>query len=144
MEMVFITQRLTIIYYLIIRSSHQRCVLLGKVHNQTTIFKLNAFDSIFNTSQIMIIYIVSIIIFSQGPFLTHFPVMDSNIPIKTMARQCTIIPAFIGKKFLVHNGRSYIPLTIVEQMVNHKLGEFAITKKVAVFKQKKEVQKKKK
>ena len=49
-------------------------------------------------------------------------------PIKTWARDCTIVPEFIGKNFLVHNGKNFIKLYVTEDMVGHKLGEFAPTR----------------
>ena len=49
-------------------------------------------------------------------------------PIKTWARQCTITPEFIGHTFSVHNGRKFLPVYVTEQMVGHKLGEFAPTR----------------
>ena len=49
-------------------------------------------------------------------------------PIKTWSRDSTIIPDFVGLSFLIHNGRSFIPITISEEMVGHKLGEFAPTR----------------
>ena len=49
-------------------------------------------------------------------------------PIKTWARDCTIIPEFIGLTFLVHNGRQFTRLYVTEDMVAHKLGEFAPTR----------------
>jgi small subunit ribosomal protein S19 len=49
-------------------------------------------------------------------------------PIKTWSRNSTIIPEFVGKSFLIHNGKSFIPITISEEMVGHKLGEFAPTR----------------
>ena len=45
--------------------------------------------------------------------------------IKTWARRCTIPPDFIGHTFLVHNGRTHINVYVTEDMVSHKLGEFA-------------------
>ena len=55
---------------------------------------------------------------------------DQNIkkPIKTWSRNSTIIPEFVGHSFLIHNGKSFIPITISEEMVGHKLGEFAATR----------------
>ena len=50
-------------------------------------------------------------------------------PIKTWSRGSTIIPEFVGHSFLIHNGRSFIPITISEEMVGHKLGEFSPTRK---------------
>lgn len=49
--------------------------------------------------------------------------------IKTWARACTIVPEMIGFTFGVHNGRVHIPVLISEDMVGHKLGEFAHTRK---------------
>ena len=49
-------------------------------------------------------------------------------PIKTWARQCTIIPDFVGHTFSVHNGRKFLPVYVTEQMVGHKLGEFSFTR----------------
>ena len=49
-------------------------------------------------------------------------------PIKTWARDCTIIPEFIGFTFMVHNGRTFFKVYITEDMVAHKLGEFAPTR----------------
>ena len=49
-------------------------------------------------------------------------------PIKTWSRHSTIIPDFIGHSFMIHNGKSFIPITISEEMVGHKLGEFAPTR----------------
>ena len=49
-------------------------------------------------------------------------------PIKTWSRDSTIIPDFVGLSFLIHNGKSFIPITISEEMVGHKLGEFAPTR----------------
>ena len=49
-------------------------------------------------------------------------------PIKTWARDCTVVPDFVGVTFLVHNGRQFIRVYITEDMVAHKLGEFAPTR----------------
>ena len=49
-------------------------------------------------------------------------------PIKTWSRHSTIIPDFVGHSFMIHNGKSFIPITISEEMVGHKLGEFAPTR----------------
>jgi small subunit ribosomal protein S19 len=49
--------------------------------------------------------------------------------IKTWARASTITPAMVGFTFGVHDGRKFVPVTIVENMVGHKLGEFASTRK---------------
>ncbi len=49
-------------------------------------------------------------------------------PIKTWSRRSTIYPDFIGLTIAVHNGRQHIPVLITENMVGHKLGEFAMTR----------------
>jgi len=49
-------------------------------------------------------------------------------PIKTWARACTIVPEFVGQTFQVHNGRAFIDVFVTEDMVGHKLGEFALTR----------------
>lgn len=49
--------------------------------------------------------------------------------IKTWSRSSTISPEMVGKSFGVHNGKIHIPVFVVEEMVGHKLGEFAATRK---------------
>ena len=49
--------------------------------------------------------------------------------IKTWPRRSTIVPAMIGHTIAVHNGRTHIPVFITENMIGHKLGEFAPTRK---------------
>ena len=49
-------------------------------------------------------------------------------PIKTWSRKSTIIPDFVGISFLIYNGKKFIPITVSEDMVGHKLGEFAPTR----------------
>ncbi len=49
-------------------------------------------------------------------------------PIKTWSRRSTILPDFIGLTIAVHNGRAHVPVLISENMVGHKLGEFAQTR----------------
>ena len=49
--------------------------------------------------------------------------------IKTWSRRSTIYPDFIGHTFAVHNGKEFIPVYVTEDMVGHKLGEFAATRK---------------
>lgn len=54
---------------------------------------------------------------------------DKNSVIKTWARDATITPKMVGHTFGVHNGKDHVPVTIRENMVGHKLGEFAPSKK---------------
>jgi len=53
---------------------------------------------------------------------------SDNRPIKTWSRNSTIIPDFVGVAFQIHNGKTFIPITVSEEMVGHKLGEFAPTR----------------
>ncbi len=49
-------------------------------------------------------------------------------PIKTWSRSCTILPDFVDHVIMVHNGKNFIKVAIREEMVGHKLGEFAMTR----------------
>jgi len=53
---------------------------------------------------------------------------NSNRPIKTWSRRSTILPQFVGLTFNVYNGRRFVPVSVNEDMVGHKLGEFAPTR----------------
>jgi small subunit ribosomal protein S19 len=78
----------------------------------------------------------------MGRSLKKGPYVDGNLlqkiarldaagrkePIKTWARRSTISPEFIGHTILVHNGRHHVNVYITEEMVGHKLGEFAPTR----------------
>ncbi len=55
-------------------------------------------------------------------------VADRKEPVKTWARASTISPEFVGHTFLVHNGRTHLSVYVTEDMVGHKLGEFAPTR----------------
>ena len=54
--------------------------------------------------------------------------VDDRTVIKTWARACTITPEMVGRTIAVHNGRLHVPVYISENMVGHKLGEFAPTR----------------
>ncbi|KAF1972868.1 putative mitochondrial 37S ribosomal protein S19 [Bimuria novae-zelandiae CBS 107.79] len=77
----------------------------------------------------------------KGPNIVPLPIVRQQSgqkappPIKTQARSATILPIFVGLKFQVHNGKSYDDITITEDMVGHKLGEFAPTRKQFTYKQ---------
>ena len=72
----------------------------------------------------------------KGPFVDHFlweKVQEARAknrrqPIRTWSRRSTIMPDFIGLTIAVHNGRHHVPILITENMVGHKLGEFAPTR----------------
>ncbi len=53
---------------------------------------------------------------------------EKGSPIKTWSRASTIAPEFVGKYFSIHNGRVFIDIYVTEDMVGHKLGEFAPTR----------------
>lgn len=50
---------------------------------------------------------------------------DKVPPVRTQARSATVLPNFVGLKFEIHNGKDYHQVTITEDMVGHKLGEFS-------------------
>jgi len=72
----------------------------------------------------------------KGPFVDHHLIakvekataIKDKRPIKTWSRRSTILPDFIGLTIAVHNGKAHVPVYITEQMVGHKLGEFALTR----------------
>ena len=72
----------------------------------------------------------------KGPFVEQslikkvdkYKTDPKKIPIKTWSRKSTIIPDFVGVSFLIYNGKKFIPITISEDMVGHKMGEFAPTR----------------
>ena len=72
----------------------------------------------------------------KGPFVDLHLVqkvqksVESNDkrPIKTWSRRSMITPDFVGSTIQVHNGRQHIPVFVTEDMVGHKLGEFALTR----------------
>ena len=72
----------------------------------------------------------------KGPFVEEslmkkvdkYKTDPKKIPIKTWSRKSTILPDFVGVSFLIYNGKKFIPITVSEDMVGHKLGEFAPTR----------------
>ena len=54
--------------------------------------------------------------------------LGSTVPIKVWNRACTIVPEFVGTTIEVHNGKTFIKVYVTEDMVGHKLGEFAPTR----------------
>jgi len=72
----------------------------------------------------------------KGPYidLSLFKKVEKSIktndkkPIKTWSRRSTIFPNMVGLTISVHNGRNHIPIFVTEEMVGHKLGEFALTR----------------
>jgi small subunit ribosomal protein S19 len=72
----------------------------------------------------------------KGPFVDHHLMAkvdkargtSDKRPIKTWSRRSTIVPDFVGLTIAVHNGKQHIPVYVTENMVGHKLGEFAMTR----------------
>ena len=72
----------------------------------------------------------------KGPFVDHHLLAkvqnavqtNSKRPIKTWSRRSMIVPEMVGLTIAVHNGRQHLPIFITENMVGHKLGEFAMTR----------------
>ena len=72
----------------------------------------------------------------KGPFIDHHLMVkvekaveeNNRRPIKTWSRRSTIFPEMVGLTIAVHNGRQHVPVLVNENMVGHKLGEFALTR----------------
>ena len=72
----------------------------------------------------------------KGPFVDHHlmkkveeaSASNNRKPIKTWSRRSMIVPEMVGLTIAVHNGRQHVPILISENMVGHKLGEFAMTR----------------
>jgi small subunit ribosomal protein S19 len=73
----------------------------------------------------------------KGPFVDHHLInkvveavkTKSKKPIKTWSRRSTILPEMIDLTIAVHNGKDHVPVFITDNMVGHKLGEFAMTRR---------------
>ena len=72
----------------------------------------------------------------KGPFVDMHLLRKSEAmtasgkssPIKTWSRRSTVLPQFVGQTFNIHNGHKFIPVYVTDEMVGHKLGEFAPTR----------------
>ncbi|HIF88850.1 MAG TPA: 30S ribosomal protein S19 [Candidatus Thioglobus sp.] len=72
----------------------------------------------------------------KGPFVDEHLIqkvlkaqeINDKKPIKTWSRRSVIVPEMIGLTIAVHNGRAHVPVSINENMIGHKLGEFAVTR----------------
>lgn len=71
----------------------------------------------------------------KGPFVDHYLLKKIEMVeeghrqvIKTWSRRSTIIPMMVGKTFAIYNGKKFVPVFVTEDMVAHKLGEFAPTR----------------
>ena len=71
----------------------------------------------------------------KGPFVDHHLIKkveatpaNSKKPIKTWSRRSMVLPEMVGMTIAIHNGKAHIPVLVNENMVGHKLGEFAMTR----------------
>lgn len=72
----------------------------------------------------------------KGPFVDHHlmkkvseaAATNNKRPIKTWSRRSMILPEMVGLTIAVHNGRQHVPILVNDQMIGHKLGEFAATR----------------
>ncbi|PKM06483.1 MAG: 30S ribosomal protein S19 [Gammaproteobacteria bacterium HGW-Gammaproteobacteria-4] len=72
----------------------------------------------------------------KGPFIDHHLAKKVEVavaannkrPIKTWSRRSMILPEMVGLTIAIHNGRAHVPILVNENMVGHKLGEFALTR----------------
>ncbi|MBV1703340.1 MAG: 30S ribosomal protein S19 [Hyphomicrobiales bacterium] len=72
----------------------------------------------------------------KGPFVDGYLLAKADASrtsgrsdvIKTWSRRSTILPQFVGLTFGVHNGRKHVPVTVTEEMIGHRLGEFSPTR----------------
>ena len=72
----------------------------------------------------------------KGPFIDHHlakkvddaVAQNNKRPIKTWSRRSLVLPEMVGLTIAVHNGKAHVPVLISENMVGHKLGEFALTR----------------
>ncbi|MCU7919970.1 MAG: 30S ribosomal protein S19 [Candidatus Thiodiazotropha sp. (ex Epidulcina cf. delphinae)] len=72
----------------------------------------------------------------KGPFIDHHlakkvdeaVAQNNKRPIKTWSRRSVVIPEMVGLTIAVHNGKQHVPVLVSENMVGHKLGEFALTR----------------
>ncbi len=72
----------------------------------------------------------------KGPFIDHHlakkvddaVAQNNKRPIKTWSRRSIILPEMVGLTIAVHNGKQHVPVLVSENMVGHKLGEFALTR----------------
>ena len=72
----------------------------------------------------------------KGPFIDHHllakveqaAAKNDRRPVKTWSRRSMVMPQMVGLTIAIHNGRQHVPVLISENMVGHKLGEFAVTR----------------
>ena len=78
----------------------------------------------------------------KGPYIANcffrqkYDVLDKNNSVEIYSRSSVVTPRFVGQKVKIHNGQKFVPLLIKTDMVGHKFGEFAFTKKKPSHKKK--------
>jgi len=70
-------------------------------------------------------------------FIINEQLIMKKVNLKTYNRNSIILPSFVGKSVQVHNGNTFIKITVIQEMIGHKLGEFVKTRKTFKFKSKK-------
>jgi len=73
----------------------------------------------------------------KGPFVDYTLLTDSRDIVYTYSRSSTILPSFVGKIIRVHNGKSFVSIKILEEMIGFKFGEFVTTRVRHVYKKRK-------
>lgn len=78
----------------------------------------------------------------KGPYINlkyfqNFDSLDKKKSVLLISRDSLVIPKFIGSTFKIHTGNSFLEVLVTKEMVGHKFGEFALTRKVFDFKKKK-------
>ncbi len=70
---------------------------------------------------------------SQSILTTQPKLMSSPYSLKIWSRRSVILPEFAGRSYMVYNGKTFIPLKVIDEMIGHRFGEFASTRKKAIY-----------
>ena len=70
----------------------------------------------------------------KGPFIDNSIRFNTKKEKKVWSRRSVVLPFMVGLKLEIHNGKKFIPVFIKKEMIGHKLGEFSVTKKSAIYK----------
>ena len=73
----------------------------------------------------------------KGPFVDYTLLADGRDTVYTFSRSSTILPSFVGKVIRVHNGKSFVSIKVLEEMIGFKFGEFVATRVRHVYKKRK-------
>jgi len=73
----------------------------------------------------------------KGPFVDYTLLTDDRDIVYTYSRSSTILPSFVGKVIRVHNGKSFVSIKVLEEMIGFKFGEFVATRVRHVYKKRK-------